>query len=52
MILKERYGKETPNEQSFISVHSHSEHRFLEKTDPSFFEQNVVYASDAGMPGA
>ncbi|WP_345969955.1 MULTISPECIES: 16S rRNA (cytidine(1402)-2'-O)-methyltransferase [Sulfurimonas] len=50
-LLKERYGKEAGKEQSFISVHSHSEHRFLEKTDPSFFEQNVVYASDAGMPG-
>jgi 16S rRNA (cytidine1402-2'-O)-methyltransferase len=50
-LLKERYGKEADKEQSFISVHSHSEHRFLEKTDPSFFEQNVVYASDAGMPG-
>jgi len=50
-ILKERYGKSVDREQSFISVHSHSEHRFLEKTDPSFFERNVVYVSDAGMPG-
>ncbi len=50
-LLKERYGKEAEKEQLFISVHSHSEHRFLEKTDPIFFEQNVVYASDAGMPG-
>jgi 16S rRNA (cytidine1402-2'-O)-methyltransferase len=50
-ILKERYAKTPEKTQEFISVHSHSEHRFLEKTEPSFFEQNVVYVSDAGMPG-
>jgi len=50
-ILKERYGKTPDKIQDFIAVHSHSEHRFLEKTDPSFFERNVVYVSDAGMPG-
>jgi 16S rRNA (cytidine1402-2'-O)-methyltransferase len=50
-ILKERYEKAPEKPQQFIAVHSHSEHRFLEKTDPSFFEQNVVYVSDAGMPG-
>ncbi|MEJ2467747.1 MAG: SAM-dependent methyltransferase, partial [Campylobacterales bacterium] len=50
-ILKERYAKAPEKTQEFISVHSHSEHRFLEKTDPSFFERNVVYVSDAGMPG-
>ena len=50
-ILKERYTKSPQKPQQFVSVHSHSEHRFLEKTDPSFFEQNVVYVSDAGMPG-
>ena len=50
-ILKERYAKMSEKPQEFFSVHSHSEHRFLEKTDPSFFEKNVVYVSDAGMPG-
>ncbi len=50
-ILKERYGKASEKEQTFISVHSHSEHGFLEKTDPAFFGRNVVYVSDAGMPG-
>lgn len=50
-ILKERYGRATEKEQQFISVHSHSEHRFLEKIEPAFFDRNVVYASDAGMPG-
>jgi len=50
-ILKERYSVAPEKEQQFLSVHSHSEHRFLEKTDTAFFEQNVVYVSDAGMPG-
>ncbi len=50
-ILKERY-KITPKEnQHFISLHSHNEKDFVEKLEPSFFEQNIVYISDAGMPG-
>ena len=49
-ILKERYQLETP-QQEFISLHSHNEKHFLENLEPSFFEQNVVYVSDAGMPG-
>lgn len=50
-LLKERYGKEAGHEQSFIPVHSHSEHRFLANIEPTFFDRNVVYVSDAGMPG-
>ena len=50
MILKERYGKSADREQTFISVHSHSEHRFLEKTEPSFFEQLVRYCIEYGIP--
>jgi len=50
-ILKERYQITVKKEQRFISLHSHSEHRFIEKLDPSFFDQDVVYVSDAGMPG-
>lgn len=49
-ILKERYNLKT-KEQEFISLHSYSEQAFIEKTEPSFFESNVVYVSDAGMPG-
>jgi len=49
-ILKERYNIER-KEQEFISLHSHNESAFIEKTAPSFFEANVVYVSDAGMPG-
>ncbi len=50
-LLHERYQLDISKEQQFISLHSHNEHRFVEKLEPSFFEQNVVYASDAGMPG-
>lgn len=49
-ILDTRYNLER-REQEFISLHSHNEKDFVEKLDPSFFEQNVVYVSDAGMPG-
>jgi len=50
-ILKERYDTSFKENQEFISLHSHNEQAFVEKLEPSFFEQNVVYASDAGMPG-
>jgi len=49
-ILQERYNLER-KEQEFISLHSHNEQAFIEKITPSFFESNVVYVSDAGMPG-
>ena len=50
-ILQERYDFTPKQNQEFISLHSHNEHDFVEKLEPSFFEQNVVYVSDAGMPG-
>ncbi|QSZ42763.1 16S rRNA (cytidine(1402)-2'-O)-methyltransferase [Sulfurimonas aquatica] len=50
-ILKERYNTTFKENQEFISLHSHNEKSFVEKLEPSFFEQNIVYASDAGMPG-
>lgn len=50
-ILKERYNTIFKSEQNFISLHSHNEKEFIEKLTPSFFEQNIIYVSDAGMPG-
>ena len=50
-ILKERYSTVFKENQEFISLHSHNELAFVEKLEPSFFEQNIVYVSDAGMPG-
>ena len=50
-ILKERYQTQFKENQEFIALHSHNEQSFVEKLEPSFFEQNIVYVSDAGMPG-
>ena len=50
-ILSTRYDFKQKENQEFISLHSHNEKDFVEKLEPSFFEQNVVYVSDAGMPG-
>ena len=50
-ILKERYNTVFKENQQFISLHSHNEKSFVEKLESSFFEQNIIYASDAGMPG-
>lgn len=50
-ILKERYKTTFKENQNFISLHSHNEKEFIEKLEVSFFDENIVYASDAGMPG-
>ena len=50
-ILQERYNTQSKKPQEFISLHSHNEQSFVEKLHPDFFEQNIVYVSDAGMPG-
>ena len=50
-ILQERYDFTPKENQEFISLHSHNEQHFVEKLQSEFFEQNVVYVSDAGMPG-
>jgi len=50
-ILKERYNTNFKENQEFISLHSHNEKSFVEKLESTFFEQNIVYVSDAGMPG-
>ena len=35
----------------FYSMHSHNENEIISKLDISIFDKNVVYVSDAGMPG-
>ena len=50
-ILKERYDLKPKDNQNFISLHSHNEKDFIQKIEPSFFDENIVYVSDAGMPG-
>jgi len=37
--------------KTFYSMHSHNENEIIKKLDISIFEKNVVYVSDAGMPG-
>lgn len=49
-LLHERYGL-VRKEQRFTALHSHNEHRFIANLEPSFFDVEVVYVSDAGMPG-
>lgn len=49
-LLKERHNL-TAIEPQFFSLHSHNEAEFVSKLTPEFFNQNVVYVSDAGMPG-
>lgn len=39
------------NDPRFISLHSHNETEFLSKLSADFFDDEVVYMSDAGMPG-
>ena len=48
-LLRERYGLKH-NIKNFISLHSHNEFETINSFDKSFFDQNVVYMSDAGMP--
>ena len=49
-LLKERHNL-TMSEPQFLSLHSHNESEFVAKLSPDFFKVNVVYVSDAGMPG-
>lgn len=49
-LLKERYDI-TTSDPRFISLHSHNEAEFIATLTPDFFDRNVAYVSDAGMPG-
>lgn len=49
-FLKERHSL-ILNDPKFISLHSHNEAEFVTALSPDFFDKNVVYVSDAGMPG-
>jgi 16S rRNA (cytidine1402-2'-O)-methyltransferase len=49
-LLSERHGLHVNNPR-FIAVHSHNEAAFIASLSPDFFDANIVYASDAGMPG-
>ena len=42
---------EISTNKDFISMHSHNENEIISKLNISIFDKNVVYVSDAGMPG-
>ncbi len=48
-LLEERHSLSHKIER-ILSFHSHNEAKFLASLTPSFFDRNVVYMSDAGMP--
>jgi 16S rRNA (cytidine1402-2'-O)-methyltransferase len=48
-LLKERFSIDIDIKE-YISLHSHNEKAFIEKLTPDFFDKNVCYLSDAGMP--
>ncbi|BCD68664.1 16S rRNA (cytidine(1402)-2'-O)-methyltransferase [Nitratiruptor sp. YY09-18] len=49
-LLAQKFSLEF-GQKRFISLHEHNQNAFLAKLEPSFFSQDVVYMSDAGMPG-
>jgi 16S rRNA (cytidine1402-2'-O)-methyltransferase len=48
-LLSERLNVDF-GKKSYICVHSHNESDFIENIDIEFFEKNIIYLSDAGMP--
>lgn len=49
-LLCEKANIEKPHKK-YIPIHSHNEKSFLETINEHFFNDAIVYASDAGMPG-
>jgi len=49
MLLSQKYSFPIQSKK-FISFHEHNQDQFLQKLEPSFFDKDVVYVSDAGMP--
>ena len=49
-LIKQKFGR-IVNPRKILAFHEHNQQTFLRNRTPSFFEQNVVYISDAGMPG-
>lgn len=50
MLLLVDKGFLDNKEYKYISYHTHNEKEFLRNINREFFEQNVVFLSDAGMP--
>ncbi|ANV98085.1 16S rRNA (cytidine(1402)-2'-O)-methyltransferase [Helicobacter enhydrae] len=48
--LFEQRGWLKPFEREYISLHSHNQDAFLDSITPDFFQNEVAFLSDAGMP--
>ncbi|QOR01053.1 MULTISPECIES: 16S rRNA (cytidine(1402)-2'-O)-methyltransferase [unclassified Campylobacter] len=49
-LLNEKFSLEIKPDK-YIALHTHNEKDFLAKIDENFFDQDIAYLSDAGMPG-
>ncbi|WP_257906361.1 16S rRNA (cytidine(1402)-2'-O)-methyltransferase [Campylobacter lari] len=49
-LLNEKFNLEIKPDK-YLALHTHNEKDFLAKIDDDFFEQDIAYLSDAGMPG-
>ncbi|MBE2984615.1 16S rRNA (cytidine(1402)-2'-O)-methyltransferase [Campylobacter sp. RM9344] len=49
-LLNERFDAHI-NIQNFIPLHTHNESEFFANLTREFFDKNIAYMSDAGMPG-
>ncbi|MBR8465481.1 16S rRNA (cytidine(1402)-2'-O)-methyltransferase [Campylobacter sp. faydin G-140] len=49
-LLNERFNASIKIDK-FIPLHTHNEEQFFSNLEPNFFDKNVAYVSDAGMPG-
>ncbi|EAU01167.1 MULTISPECIES: 16S rRNA (cytidine(1402)-2'-O)-methyltransferase [Campylobacter] len=49
-LLNDRFDANI-NIRNFIPLHTHNEANFFANLDENFFDKNVAYMSDAGMPG-
>lgn len=51
-LLKEKFNQNTQIQQKFFSLHSHNEKEAIQSFNVNdFLNEDVLYVSDAGMPG-
>jgi 16S rRNA (cytidine1402-2'-O)-methyltransferase len=48
-LLSQNFDIEFGNKE-YISLHHHNQDKFIKNLKQEFFDKNIVYASDAGMP--
>lgn len=50
-LLAEKFNIDFQTDQKdFIPLHSHNEEKFVQSLTKDYFEKNIAYVSDAGMP--